>query len=32
LSRERGLRMPVVVFLGVALFYVTEHLLDAFTS
>jgi len=24
--------MPVVVFFGVALFYVTEHLLDAFTS
>jgi zinc transporter ZupT len=31
-NEERGLRMPVVVFLGVALFYVTEHLLDAFTS
>jgi zinc transporter ZupT len=31
-NEERGLRMPLVVFLGVALFYVTEHLLDAFTS
>jgi zinc and cadmium transporter len=30
-NEERGLRMPLVVFLGVALFYVTEHLLDAFT-
>jgi zinc transporter ZupT len=31
-NEERGLRMPLVVFLGVALFYVTEHLLDAFTA
>lgn len=31
-NEERGLRMPLVVFLGVALFYVTEHLLDAFTG
>jgi zinc and cadmium transporter len=31
-NEERGLRMPLVVFLGVALFYVTEHVLDAFTS
>jgi ZIP family zinc transporter/zinc and cadmium transporter len=29
-NEERGLRMPLVVFLGVALFYVTEHVLDAF--
>ena len=31
-NEERGLRMPLVVFLGVALFYITEHLLDAFTA
>jgi zinc transporter ZupT len=31
-NEERGLRMPLVVFLGVALFYVTEHLLDALTG
>ena len=31
-NEERGLRMPLVVFLGVALFYVTEHLLDALTA
>jgi ZIP family zinc transporter/zinc and cadmium transporter len=31
-NEERGLRMPLIVFLGVALFYVTEHLLDAFTA
>ncbi|HUG52653.1 MAG TPA: ZIP family metal transporter [Vicinamibacteria bacterium] len=31
-NEERGLRMPLVVFLGVALFYVTEHILDAFTA
>lgn len=31
-NEERGLRMPLVVFLGVALFYVTEHVLDAFTA
>jgi len=31
-NEERGLRMPLVVFLGVALFYVTEHLFDAFTG
>jgi zinc transporter ZupT len=30
-NEERGLRMPAVVFLGVALFYATEHLLDALT-
>jgi zinc and cadmium transporter len=30
-NEERGLRMPLVVFLGVALFYVTEHALDALT-
>jgi ZIP family zinc transporter/zinc and cadmium transporter len=31
-NEERGLRMPMVVFFGVALFYATEYLLDAFTS
>jgi zinc transporter ZupT len=31
-NEERGLRMPLVVFLGVGLFYVTEHVLDAFTT
>lgn len=31
-NEERGLRMPLVVFLGVALFYATEHALDAFTA
>jgi zinc and cadmium transporter len=31
-NEERGLRMALVVFLGVALFYVTEHLLDALTA
>jgi ZIP family zinc transporter/zinc and cadmium transporter len=31
-NEQRDLRMPGVVFLGVALFYVTEHLLDAFTA
>jgi ZIP family zinc transporter/zinc and cadmium transporter len=31
-NEERGLRMPLVVFLGVALFYVTEHVLDALAA
>jgi len=32
-NEERGgLRMPAVVFLGVALFYLTEHVLDALTA
>jgi zinc transporter ZupT len=31
-NEERGLRMPLIVFLGVALFYITEHILGALTA
>jgi hypothetical protein len=29
-NEERGFRMTLVVFVGVALFWITEHVLSAF--